>query len=152
MLEPAHLAQALADALAKQGLRARVLPPSTAPVAELAEAYAALAATLQPGEAVVRVAEPALKVTIAGRGGRCSHLAAELTTRLSPGVTFLAAASDGVDGKSGTGGAIVDGPLEGADDALSRFDTGPLHLQRGTALPEHPTGMNLADVHALVRA
>jgi len=152
VLEPAHLAQALADVLAVEGYAARVLPPSTAPVAELADAYAAIARSLRPGEAVIRVAEPALKVEVQGEGGRCSHLAAMLAGRLPPGVTFLAAASDGVDGKSGTGGAIVDGPLDGADDALARFDTGPLHRRHGTALPEHPTGMNLADVHAMARA
>ena len=151
VLEPAHLARALAEALAVEGYVARVLPPSTAPVAELADAYAALAGALRPGEAVVRVAEPTLKVEGEGHGGRCSHLAAILAGHLPPGVTFLAAASDGVDGKSGTGGAIVSGPLDGAEDALARFDTGPLHRRHGTALPEHPTGMNLADAHALVR-
>lgn len=152
VLEPAHLARAIADVLAVEGYAARVLPPSTAAVAELADVYAALALTLAPGEAVVRVAEPTLKVEGDGQGGRCSHLAAMVAGRLPPGVTFLAAASDGVDGKSGTGGAIVDGPLDGANDALARFDTGALHRRHGTALAEHPTGMNLADVHAMVRA
>ena len=64
----------------------------------------------------------------------------------------MAAASDGVDGTSGTAGAIVTGPLDGADEALARFDTGPLHLRAGTAITEHPTGNNLADLHVLVRA
>ena len=152
VLEPRHVAEALADALAVEGLHVQLLAPSTAPVAELANLYAALAIALGPGEALVRVAEPALTVSAPGRGGRCSHLAALLAARLAPGVTFMAAATDGVDGTSGTGGAIVGGPLEGADDSLARFDTGPLHLRNGTALPERPTGMNLADVHALVRA
>ena len=43
----------------------------------------------------------------AGRGGRTSHLAALVARDLPRGVAFMAAASDGVDGSSGTGGALV---------------------------------------------
>jgi hydroxypyruvate reductase len=69
----------------------------------------------------------------------------------------MAAAADGVDGKSGTAGAIVDGAFASrAGDALARaterFDTGPLHLRVGSALPRQPTGHNLADLHILVRS
>jgi glycerate-2-kinase len=68
----------------------------------------------------------------------------------------MAAASDGVDGTSGTGGAIVDARSFMArraalDAAIAAFDTGPLHVAAGTALPAGPTGLNFADVHVLVR-
>lgn len=69
----------------------------------------------------------------------------------------MAAATDGVDGASGTAGAIVDGSfLERAgelaiESALDQFDTGRLHLRVGTARPEDPTGHNLADLHVLLR-
>jgi hypothetical protein len=38
------------------------------------------------------------------------------------------------------------------DAAIAAFDTGTLHRAHGTALPEGPTGLNLADVHVLLRA
>jgi glycerate-2-kinase len=71
---------------------------------------------------------------------------------------LLAAASDGVDGSSDTGGALVDALLAALVPgpallrALSRFDTGPLLAAAGMALPLAPSGTNLADVHVLARA
>jgi hydroxypyruvate reductase len=70
---------------------------------------------------------------------------------------FAAFASDGMDGPSGTGGAIVDEHFAGRagatalEGALRRFSTGPLHQAAGTALPGIPTGHNLADIHVLLR-
>jgi len=155
LLEPEDLARAAA-----RSLGARLLPPSTASVGELASEYAAIARDLAPGEAVVRVAEPSLHVTAPspGRGGRSCHLAAVVAPRLPPGVAFLAGASDGVDGSSDTGGAIVDAAFlarVGAVDyaaAIARFDTGTAHLAAGTAIPCGPTGINLCDLHILARA
>ena len=72
-------------------------------------------------------------------------------SRLPEGTIFAAIATDGVDGASGTGGAIVDGPLDGADLALASFATGPLHLAAGTAIPSAPTGLNFTDLHVLLR-
>jgi len=70
----------------------------------------------RPAPAVPRtvhiwVGEPAVTVPSgAGAGGRCGHVAA-LVARALRGrpVTFLAAASDGIDGTSGSGGAVIDG-------------------------------------------
>jgi len=155
VVEPGDLARALATRLGCA--RARVLDPSLADVATLAREYVALASTLAPGDAIVRSAEPSLAIALAnpGAGGRCTHLAALVARDLPPGVTFLAAASDGVDGSSGTAGAIVDSTSfpdrPRLDAALEAYDTGPLHLEAGTALPAAPTGVNLTDVHALVR-
>jgi glycerate-2-kinase len=77
---------------------------------------------------------------------------------LPPGVAFLAAASDGVDGTSDTGGAAVDASLLASITrrqlafALAAFDTGPLLASAGMTLPLRPSGTNLADVHVLARA
>lgn len=155
LVEPVDLAKALVAELGAARCAARLLPASTAPVEELAREYAALAAILGTGEAVVRSAEPSLQVTAPGAGGRCTHLAALVALHLPPGVFFLAAASDGVDGASGTAGALV--ACDSFPDpralhaAVAGFDTGPLHLQARTALPAGLTGVNLADVHVLVR-
>ena len=115
--------------------------------------YAKIASGMRPGDALVFAAEAPVHVAVANaRGGRCTHLATLVAQHLPEGVVFAAIATDGVDGASGTGGAIVSGALPGADLALARFATGPLHLAAGTALPESPTGVNFADLHVLVRA
>ena len=155
---PNALAVAFARELALAGFAARVLVPTTSDARALAAETLELARALGPREAVVRSAEPSLRVDVTshGAGGRCTHVAALVARDLPPEVTFLAAASDGIDGSSGTAGAIVtrdsfpDRAALGA--ALAAFNTGPLHLARGTALPLGATGLNLTDLHALVRA
>jgi hydroxypyruvate reductase len=164
---PEDLARAMAAELRPTFGRVRVLRPSLASVRELAREYAARARSLRRGEAVVRAAEPVLRVDASrpGRGGRSTHLAALVAPALPAGVAFLAGASDGVDGASETGGAVVDAEvaarLVGASSrvssrslarSLAAFDTGALLASAGAALPLRPTGTNLADVHALVRA
>jgi glycerate 2-kinase len=159
---PESLAIVVAKLLRERGLVVRVLPASQASAEELAAEYVARATRPAPC-ALVRIAEPSLVVPPrAGRGGRSTHVATLVGRGLSPlrSVLFAAFASDGVDGSSATGGAIVDerfatqvesrvGP--GAlTRALARFDTGPLHRAAGTALPMGPTGHNLADVHVLL--
>jgi hydroxypyruvate reductase len=159
VLDPDGLAAAMARKLTAEGFSVRELRPSRAAAAQLVAEYMHAATTLAPGEAIVRAAEPAIAVANAtGRGGRAGHLAALVARHLPPGVTFLAGASDGVDGSSGTAGAVVDVSAiarAGTDrwsDALARFDTGPLHLALGTAIPGGPTGLNLCDVHVLARS
>jgi len=157
LVGPNALAVALARDLTTAGVVTRVLAPSTADVNALASEYTALARSLAPNEAVVRSAEPSVRIDTSapGAGGRCTHLAALVARDLPPGVTFLAAASDGVDGSSGTSGALVSGDSFPERSvllaAIAGFDTGHLHVAHGTALPLAPSGANLADVHALVR-
>ena len=153
---PEDLAEVMANELRARGIGTRVLPPSQAPASELAREYVMLARQLRPGTAVVRVAEPAVVVSpSAGRGGRSTHLATLVGRELPPRATFLAAATDGVDGTSGTAGAIVDRQRmdrmgeANIRRALERYDTGRLHINAGTALPSRPSGHNLADVHVL---
>jgi glycerate 2-kinase len=161
VLEPRTFAEELARALERAGCAARVLPSSTDDVARLAGDYVTLARALAPGEALVRSAEPSVRVDIPrpGSGGRCTHVAALVARDLPPGVEFMAAASDGVDGSSETGGAIVKArsfrrphAREELDAAIRAFDTGTFHRAHRTALPGTPTGLNFADVHVLARA
>ncbi len=159
---PDELARHVARELREAGLRVRVLAPSAAPVADLAAEYLELARRLRPGSAIVRAAEPSLEVPVSrartGRGGRSTHLAALVGLSLPRGVRFIAAATDGVDGRSGTAGAHVDATFrEHASEsaivrALDRYDTGSLHRAAGTALDARPSGHNLADLHVLVRS
>jgi len=112
---------------------------------------------MKRGTAVVRAAEPTVRVGDAsGKGGRCTHLAALVAPGLGPGVVLLAGATDGVDGSSGTGGAIVHaGAFAKKKSALAKairdFDTGPLHIEAGTSIREQASGVNFADVHILAR-
>jgi glycerate 2-kinase len=158
---PEQLAEHVARQLAAEGIAARVLPASTERAAALAREYTRLAETLAPGAAIVRAAEPA--VVVAGgarsaRGGRCTHVAALVgASGLPRDVAFFALATDGVDGASGTGGALVVGPVAARSRALfgraaQELDTGPAHVTLGTALPKRPSGHNLADLHVLARA
>lgn len=148
LVSPEQLGRAMARELA-----AKLLPPSQANVEELAKDYARRARRLHAGEAIVRAAEPSVIVPKrAGKGGRSSHLAALLARDLPKDVTFAAIATDGVDGASGTAGAIVDAMSDAdLDRAIARFDTGTLLRRVGTALISKPTGHNLADLHVLLR-
>jgi hydroxypyruvate reductase len=157
---PRDLAVSMRRELELAGFRARIAASRVGDVASFAKSYVRLARTLEPGEAIVRAAEPSVLVDVArpGRGGRSSHLAALVAADLPRDVVFMAAASDGVDGASGAGGAIVDharwsrlAETEIAD-ALARFDTAALHDRAHTALAGSPTGHNLADLHVLARA
>ena len=100
----------------------------------------------------------------AGKGGRSTHLAALVGQALVgadvPRVRFAALASDGVDGGSGCGGAIIDdrfaklvaqrlGAMALAR-AIALFDTGSLHQAIGSAVVARPTGHNLGDLHVLI--
>jgi glycerate 2-kinase len=186
VLSPEELARTMAALLRDESVRGRgraqghgpeetrarvtLLPPSQAPVEALAAEYVALVERTRAPRIVVRAAEPAVTVgRTAGRGGRSTHLAALVGAKLSergvPGarrILFAALASDGVDGRSGTAGAVIDDRLderattvlgEGAlARFLERFDTGPMHRALGTAVPTRATGHNLADVHVLVVA
>lgn len=158
---PELLADVAAGELRTAGFEATHAAPSGAPVEQLAAEYESLAQKLAPGTALVRASEPTVRVTAAspGRGGRSCHLAALVARRLPPGVAFLAAASDGADGESGTGGAVVDasfvaragGPGVYAD-RLAAFDTARLHEAAATAIAGAPSGLNLCDLHVLARA
>jgi len=159
VVRPEDLAHAVARALRQEGIAARTVAPSTASAEKLSAYYIRRSHSLRPSSAIVRVAEPAIAVRRAGRGGRSTHLAALVGRALAPNTQFLALATDGVDGASGSAGAIVDATFAECareiapallDESLVRFDTGPLHHRLGTAIETNPTGHNLADLHVLV--
>lgn len=155
---PRDVASLVGRALLGRGFAVRVGAPAVGDVAALAKRYLREARRLAPGEVIVRSAEPTVVVTgSAGRGGRSTHLAALVGPHLPPGVALLAGATDGVDGASGTGGAVASrGAFRRASEravlaALGRFDTGALCEGLGVALAGGPTGHNFADVHVLAR-
>ena len=155
---PEESARVVATELRRRGLEVRVLPASQACASTLADEYVGWAKRLRAGHAVVRAAEPALVVPArAGEGGRSTHVAALVALALPRDALFVAYATDGVDGRSGTSGAAVDGALmerlgEAAIfRAVQRYDTGRLHREAKTALPLRPSGTNFADLHVLVK-
>jgi glycerate 2-kinase len=156
---PATLASEVARSLARTPFEVSIRAARTRDVDWFVREYASWAAALPEGFAVVRAAEPTLVFDVgrAGRGGRCGHLAAMLADQLPPGVSFLAAASDGVDGTSGMAGAVVDyGFVASLGDvniqgALSSFSTAALHERALTSIRTGPTGHNLCDIHILAR-
>jgi glycerate 2-kinase len=155
---PQDFAAAAVAVLEAEGFEVHLLPPSDGDVVELARAYVGLSRELVPGQALVRAAEPSVKVTASnpGRGGRSTHLAALAGPGLDPRAALLCGATDGVDGTSESAGAVVtQAKLRGVDFAglAARFDTARGHRQAGTLL-EVPssTGLNLCDLHVLAKA
>jgi hydroxypyruvate reductase len=159
ILSPDDFARAVGERLAAHGLEVTMLEAKASDVRTLASEYRRLAHELPAKHAIVRAAEPSLAIDVAkpGRGGRCTHLATLLAHTLPEDVAFLAGASDGVDGASGTAGAVVDRAFgevideQRCDEALRHFDTACLHEDAGTALEGGATGINLSDVHVLAR-
>lgn len=102
----------------------------------------------------IAVGEASLEVTGMGAGGRNTHAALLAAERL-PGSdqVFIALATDGVDGSSGTAGAIVDGGTlaRGGDPraALEGFDSASYLRRSGDTLVCPPTGTNVADLWIL---
>jgi hydroxypyruvate reductase len=148
----------LCERLRANELRPRVVSALTLDVDTVARTVGGLAATLDPGEAVVCSAEPTVRTLGEGRGGRDTHLAALVLGSLPPDVVLLAGATDGVDGASETGGAVVSRELVSKLDAgsleasLARFDTGRLLEAHRATLPFGPTGLNFADVLVIARS
>jgi len=159
LVDPGSLAAAVRERLELEGVHAVIEGPDEGDAAAVVERRIARAAALAPGEAVVIACEPTLHLPAQrGHGGRAGWVALAAMRRLPDDVALLCAASDGVDGSSGGGGARVtrsaaDGVPEGdIDQALADFDDARIHRALGTQLQGGPTGHNLADVHVLARA
>lgn len=103
----------------------------------------------------IAVGEPALRVSGEGRGGRCTHAALLAASMIGNGDVFVAFATDGVDGRSGAAGAIVDsGTISRGGDpepALSGFDSAGYLERSGDLLFCSPTGTNVSDIWILWR-
>ena len=86
----------------------------------------------------------------APRGGRCQHAALLAAERLAglPPASFLACASDGVDGSTDAAGAVVTAADAGpeAQKALRAFDAHFLLEARGRLVHTGSTGTNVNDL------
>lgn len=159
LANPEMLADAVAQRLnTKAGLAARVQMDGLQEASALAQARLALARQLSAGEAVVIPCEPTLKLPKQrGRGGRAAWVALFAMAHLPKDVVLLCGASDGVDGSSGHGGAMVCADdaagiaQETIEQALRSFDDAALHEKLGTNIGSGPSGHNLADLHILAR-
>lgn len=158
IVEPTALARAIAADLGRQGLRAAVDEADQDDVLAVVERRVARAAGLARGEAVVIACEPTVRLADPhGRGGRAGLVALAAMRRLPEDVVLLCAASDGVDGSSGSAGAIVTredaARIDGRaiDAAIAGCDDASVHRALGTHLPGGASGHNLTDVHVLAR-
>ncbi len=106
--------------------------------------------------------ETTVTVRGAGSGGRNQEaaLAAALALDGTPGIAFLAAGTDGIDGPTAAAGATVDGTTAATarragldpEAALADNDSAPLLKSVGASLVTGPTGTNVGDVWILARA
>jgi glycerate 2-kinase len=112
-------------------------------------------ARVEPGMTVA-AGEVVLDVTGPGMGGRNTHAALLAAERLAGSTDlFCAFATDGVDGRSGAAGGIVDGSTidRGGDpaDALRGFDSASYLSRTSDLLRCAPTGTNVSDLWILWR-
>jgi glycerate 2-kinase len=123
-------------------------------VVDLVPAVRALA----PGEALVAVGEPTVRVRGSGLGGRAQHLALAMAAPLSSTrCTFVALGSDGRDGPTEAAGAFVDGSTlsrlaaRGIDaaGALERCDSHRALAAIAASVPRWDTGTNLTDLYVV---
>lgn len=124
------------------------------PVEDATRRFVDAFASLPGGKQVALVGGGECTVEIpagAPPGGRCQHaalLAAERLAILGGGASFLACASDGVDGGTDAAGAVVsaaDADHEAAE-AIRRFDAHRLLDGRGRLVHTGPTGTNVNDL------
>jgi hydroxypyruvate reductase len=104
----------------------------------------------------VGAGEVVLDVRGDGAGGRNTHTALLAASRLSGSDdVFCAFATDGVDGRSDSAGAIVDGSttIRGGDPAPARdrFDSAAYLARSSDLLRCPPTGTNVSDLWILWR-
>ncbi len=159
LASPQDLARALSSRLREQGWDVSDGGLLEASAEGLSEVLVRRAQALAPGQGWVVACEPTLHVPEgSGRGGRAGWVALHALRSLPEDVALWAAASDGVDGVGGTGGACVSGVQKhsfepgSVDAVLARCDDAAVHTAIGTALPGKPTGSNLTDVYAVMRA
>ena len=158
LASPARLARRVAAELRSHGLTASVGRLGSSSLEVVVRDLLAESRRLAPRSAKVFAVETTLALPKGrvGRGGRASHLALRLAGELPPEVSALVVATDGVDGRSGHAGGLVDrdtfrGRAKEVEAALRRFDSGALLGERGAHV-ELPRGHNLTDLVVLSRA
>ncbi|MGB5185535.1 MAG: DUF4147 domain-containing protein [Acidimicrobiia bacterium] len=147
-------AEAAATFLQSQEVPARIV--STRHTGEAREAAVSALSTESHGDEVLIFAgETTVVVRGTGRGGRNQEaaIAAALEIDGQP-VTFLAGATDGIDGPTDAAGGVVDGGTIGRGlaanfdpfAALADNDTYPFLAAAGDLIMIGPTGTNVADL------
>ncbi len=134
---------------------------------EIAHFYAALAREihahgrpLHPPACLIAGGETTVTVAGSGKGGRCQELALAVARDIKdvPGVVFLAAGTDGLDGPTDAAGALVDSTTvarakrKGLNpyEVLINNDSYNLFKELGDLFTTGPTGTNVMDIHILL--
>jgi len=104
----------------------------------------------------IATGEPTIRVRRAGSGGRNTHAALIAATLIDgSNDVFMAFATDGVDGRSGSAGGLVDGMTltrgGQATGALRDFESATYLARTDDLLPSGPTGTNVGDIWAIWR-
>ncbi|MGI5860742.1 MAG: glycerate kinase type-2 family protein [Myxococcales bacterium] len=153
---PRDLAETAARLAASEQVRAEAHGPFSGSVEQLAEDIHQRAASAAGRLLLAYCGEPTLRVPAgSGKGGRMQHLALLLARRFA-GQRFqaLCAGSDGRDGDTDHGGALVDGQTAARavelgvdlDSAIARFDSATALGKLAAALPAFASGTNLCDL------
>lgn len=162
---PRDLVAAAVRACEATGLQTQLpFPLADGPVEEVARRYGAWVSQtrsklLQRPLVLIGGGEPRVRVTGKGDGGRCQHLALLMARYLDgdKGATFIATATDGIDGHDKASGACVtEATYKKAKDKklapekyVERFDSYNFHDEVGTLLPGKATETNVGDLHLL---
>lgn len=120
---------------------------------EVGRAHAALALRAAPGTALISGGELTVTVRGSGRGGPNQEyaLAAAIALAGRPGISGLAADTDGLDGMSEAAGAFfAGGGAPGGEAALDANDSGAWFERRGGLFVTGPTGTNVSDLRILL--
>lgn len=159
--------EAAAHAARHKGLQVRVLEEAVCGEARqegrrLAEIALKERERLAPGQRLCLVSggETTVRVVGKGKGGRNQEVALAFAMAIAgiPGITFLSAGTDGVDGPTDAAGGIVDGDTAARAKAagldpglfLEGNDAYPLLERCGGLLKTGPTGTNVMDLQIAV--
>ena len=109
----------------------------------------------QEGTCILAGGETTVTVRGPGTGGRCQELglAAAIEIAGQPGVTVLAASTDGTDGPTDAAGAIVDGS-SAKEDARAHLEANDSHTylrRHGGLVVTGPTRTNVMDIVVILR-
>ena len=162
---PRDLVSAASRACEATGMAPQLpYPLADGPIEEVARRYGmwmhqARSKLLQRPIVLVGAGEPRVTVTGKGIGGRCEHLALLMVKYLDgdKGATFVASATDGIDGhEASSGAAITDQTAKKARDKkllpeklAEKFDSYKFHDEMGTSLPGKATETAVGDLHLL---
>lgn len=107
--------------------------------------------------AIIGGGETTVHVTGNGKGGRNQELALRIVENIQGKFTFLSFGTDGIDGNSPAGGAIVDShslenaSLEIIEKYLKNNDSYHLLMKMGDVIVTGKTGNNVSDVFILLK-